>query len=172
MQRLSILKDIWQRNGPFFTTASLIILADQLSKLWIRSNLAPGEATWDIGFFRLLHVQNTGAAFGIFQGHSTILTVIDIIGACVILFLVLFMYRRLPFLDSLMYKIPLALIFGGAIGNLIERLSLGHVTDFIDFSFWATFNIADSAVVVGAILLAFLIIRYSIYGNKGDEKAT
>ena len=172
MQRLNIIKAIWQRNRIFFVVASLVVLADQLSKLWIRSNLALGESTWDIGFFRLLHVQNTGAAFGIFQNSALLLTIVDIIGACLILFLVFFMYKRLPFLNNLFVMISLALIFSGTIGNLIDRLSLGHVTDFIDFSFWATFNIADSSVVVGAILLAFLVIRYSGFSEQKDEKAS
>jgi len=170
MQALNILKAIWRRNGLFFITASLIIIADQLSKLWIKSNLAIGESTWDIGFFRLLHVHNTGAAFGIFQDYAIVLTIIDIIGACFILFAVFFLYKKLPFLDSLPFKVSLALIFGGTIGNLIDRLSQGYVTDFIDFNFWATFNIADSAVVVGAILLAFLVIRLSRDYEQDDAK--
>ncbi len=171
MQRLNILKDSWRRSSIFFITASLIIIADQISKLWIRSSLAPGESTWDIGFLRLYHVQNTGAAFGIFQDHAVILTIIDIIGACLVLWLVLFMHRRLPFLNSLPFKLTLALILGGTIGNLIDRLSLGYVTDFIDFSFWATFNIADSSVVVGALLLAYFVIRLSRDIDKDNEKA-
>jgi signal peptidase II len=134
--------------------------------------LAPGESTWDIGFFRLLHIQNTGAAFGIFQDHNLVLTVIDIIGACIILFLVLFMYKRLPFLNTLPLKISLALILGGTIGNLIDRLSLGYVTDFIDFSFWATFNIADSSVVVGALLLAYFVIRLSRDSDEVNGKTS
>ena len=172
MQRLNIIKAIWRRNRIFFVVAPLVVLADQLSKLWIRSNLAFGESTWDIGFFRLIHVQNTGAAFGIFQNSALLLTIIDIIGACLILFLVFFMYKRLPFLNNLFVMISLALIFSGTMGNLLDRLSLGHVTDFIDFSFWATFNIADSSVVVGAILLAFLLIRHSGFGEQKDEKAS
>ncbi len=175
MQKLNIyIKDIWRRNGLFFIIAAIVIAADQLSKLWIRSNLSPygltRESIWDIGFFRLIHTQNTGAAFGIFQNHSTVLTVVDIIGACLILFLVFFMYKKLPFLNSLPFKISLALIFSGTIGNLIDRIGQGHVTDFIDFSFWATFNIADSAVVVGAILLAFLVIRLSRDYEQDDAK--
>ena len=169
MQRLNIIKAIWQRNRIIFVVASLVVLADQLSKLWIRSNLALGESTWDIGFFRLFHVQNTGAAFGIFQNSGLLLTIIDILGACLILFLVFFMYKRLPFLNNLFVMISLTLIFSGTIGNLIDRLALGHVTDFIDFSFWATFNIADSSVVVGAILLAFLVIRHSGFSEQKNE---
>ena len=173
MQVLNILKAVWRRSGLFFITASLVILADQLSKLWIRSNLAPysltHESTWDIGFFRLIHTQNTGAAFGIFQDHALLLTIIDIIGVCFILFLVLFMYKRLPFLNSLPFKISLALIFGGAIGNLIDRLSLGHVTDFIDFSFWATFNIADSSGVIGVVVIVFFLVF--LYREKEDNSS-
>ncbi len=172
MHRISILQNSWRRYRSFIITASLVIISDQLSKLWIRSSLAPGESTWDIGFFRLFHVHNTGAAFSLFQNHALLLTIIDIIGACLIVFLVFFMYKRLPILKTLPCKISLGLMLGGAIGNLIDRLSLGYVTDFIDFSFWATFNIADSSVVVGAILLAYLIIRFSSYSEEPDGKGS
>jgi len=172
MQVLNIFKDTWRRNGIFFIATSLVIAADQLSKLWIKSSLAIGEPAWDIGFFRLYHISNTGAAFGIFQGHALLLTIIDIVGACFILFTVFSLYKKLPFLDSMPFKISLALIFGGTIGNLIDRLGQGHVTDFIDFSFWATFNIADSAVVVGAILLAFLVIRLTGDSEQEDGKTS
>ena len=172
MQRLNIIKVIWQRNRVFFIVAFLVVLADQLSKLWIVSNLALGESTWDVGFFSLIHTQNTGAAFGIFQNAALLLTIIGIIGACLMLFLVFFMYKKLPFLNKLFVMISLALIFSGTIGNLIDRLTMGHVTDFIDFSFWATFNIADSSVVVGAILLAFLVIRHSGFSEQKNENTS
>lgn len=168
MQKLKSLCGIWRQNTVFLVTALLVVIADQLSKLWIRSNLAWGESTWDIGFFRLFHVQNTGAAFGLFQDHSLLLTIIAITGICFILFLAFFMYRRFYILNTILCKLSLGLILGGTIGNLIDRLSSGYVTDFIDFSFWPAFNVADSSVVVGAILLAYCLIRFARRGESQD----
>ena len=159
MQKLNSLQGLWRRNVAFFLTALAVVSADQLSKLWVKSNLAVGESLPETGFFRLTHVHNTGAAFGLFQDQSFLLTVIALIGIGFLLFLVLFIYRRLQFLNTISGKISLGLILGGTVGNLIDRLSNGYVTDFIDFNFWPAFNIADSAVVVGAILLAYSIIR-------------
>ena len=159
MQKLNSLQGLWRRNVAFFLTALAVVSADQLSKLWVKSNLAVGESLPETGFFRLTHVHNTGAAFGLFRDQSFLLTVIAIIGVVFLFFLVLFMYRRLQFLNTISGKISLGLILGGTVGNLIDRLSDGYVTDFIDFNFWPAFNIADSAVVVGAILLAYSIIR-------------
>lgn len=159
MQKLNSLQGLWRRNAAFFLTALTVVSADQLSKLWVKSNLAVGESLPETGFVRLTHIHNTGAAFGLFQDQSFLLTVIAIIGVVFLLFLVLFMYRRFQILNTILCKISLGLILGGTVGNLIDRLSAGYVTDFIDFNFWPAFNLADSAVVVGAILLAYSIIR-------------
>ena len=172
MQRVNSLnKGIWQRRAAFFLTALLVVSADQLSKLWIRSNLTVGESLPETGFFRLTHVKNTGAAFGLFQDQSTILTIAAIIGIAVLLFLVLFMYRRFYFLNTMPGNLSLGLILGGTVGNLIDRLSSGYVTDFIDIGFWPAFNLADSAVVVGAILLAYSLVRLAKSGERLDGKS-
>ena len=136
----------------------LIIFADQLSKAWIRANLAIGQSIFEVGFFRITHLNNTGAAFGLFQNHTLVLTIIGIIGAIAILFCAFLSRRYLPYVDNMPGKLALGLVFGGTIGNLIDRLRLGRVTDFIDVGFWPTFNVADSAVTVGVILLAVTIL--------------
>jgi signal peptidase II len=158
MQRVNNLKEVCQRNLAFFLAASLVIFTDQLSKFWVRSNILLGESLPETGFFRLTHLHNTGATFGLFQGQSLMLIIIAIIGVCFLLYLVLFMYRRFPLLNTVLVKLSLGLILGGTVGNLIDRLSSGYVTDFIAIGIWPPFNIADSAVVVGAILLAYLLI--------------
>ena len=169
MQKLKSLRGVWQQNAFFLVTALLVVIADQLSKLWIRSNLALGESACDIGFFRLTNIRNTGAAFGLFQDHALILAIIAIIGSVVILFLVFFMYRRFYILNTLLGKLSLGLILGGTVGNLIDRLRYGgYVTDFIDFSFWPAFNIADSSVVVGAFLLAYALIRLARHSEQSN----
>jgi len=137
----------------------LIVVADQLSKIWIRTNLPEGHSLFQIGFFRITHVHNTGAAFGLFPDHTFVLTIVAIIAITVILAYTFVGYRHLPWLDSKLGKLALGLILGGTVGNLIDRLRFGYVTDFIGFSFWPAFNIADSAVTIGVILFAYSLLR-------------
>jgi len=153
-----------------FLIAFLVVAADQLSKLWIRANLAIGESIFEIGFFRFLYVRNTGAAFGLFQGHSFTLTIINIVVLAALLVFVIFIYHRYYYLDNTLGKIAIGLILGGQIGNLIDRLRIGYVTDFIDFNFWPTFNVADSAVTVGIIILVFSLIRLASTEKRPDEQ--
>ena len=81
---------------------------------------------------------------------------------------VIFMRKFVPFLDSVGGKVAMGLVSAGTLGNLIDRYNLGFVVDFINFSFWPAFNVADSAIVVGAILLGFLIVVN--YRNlEGDD---
>ena len=135
-----------------------MVFADQLSKLWIRSNLLVGQSLFEIGFFRITHIQNTGAAFGLFRGHSLILTVVALFGVAVLLLYVFFFYRHYPLLNNRLSRVALGFVLGGTIGNLIDRLRLGYVTDFIDFTVWPAFNIADSAITVGVIIIAYSLL--------------
>jgi len=107
-----------------------------------------------MGLFRLTHVHNTGAAFGLFQGQSFPLTIVGLVSVAFILLYALFLYRQFPLLDNRLGKSALGLILGGAVGNLTDRLRFGYVTDFIDVGIWPAFNIADSAITVGTIILA------------------
>ncbi len=157
MQKADPPQGKW-RNVVFFLTALLVVAADQLSKIWIRSNLATGESLPETGFFRLTHVQNTGAAFGLFQGQSFALTIVALIGIVAILLFVFLFSRRFPFLDTGLGKPALALVLGGTVGNLVDRLCVGYITDFIDIGIWPAFNIADSAITVGIILFAYSLL--------------
>jgi len=145
----------------FLLIGLLIVAADQLSKAWIRSNLPEGHSLFQLGFFRITHVHNTGAAFGLFQGQSFALTIVAIIAIVIILTYVLVSYRYFPWFDSMLTKVALGLMLGGTLGNLIDRLRLGYVTDFIDFGYWPAFNIADSAVTIGVIVLASSLLSLS-----------
>lgn len=136
----------------FFLLGLLIAVADQLSKTWIRVNLAEGQSLFEIGFFRIIRLHNTGAAFGLFQGQSFALTIVALIGVAAILAYVLVISRYFSWPNSMLGRTALGLVLGGTMGNLIDRLRFGYVTDFISFSFWPAFNIADSAVTVGAII--------------------
>jgi len=146
----------WQgrrQSFIFLAIAFFVVAIDQLSKLWIRSNLPPGASLPREGFLRLTHVQNTGSVFGIFASQTFLLTVIAIIG---ILFILFFYFRFSP--PTTLSTISIGLVFGGAVGNLIDRLRFGYVTDFIDVRVWrdfhwAIFNFADSSMTVGVFIL-------------------
>ena len=148
-------------NIIFFAVAFLVITVDQLSKWWLQSNFYPGQSVPETGFFRLTYAQNTGAAFSIFYGKSDILAVVSIIGVILLLVYAFIIYRHFPFLNTRLNKIALGLILGGVVGNLIDRLWLGFVRDFIDVGPWPVFNTADSATVVGVIIFAFSILLAS-----------
>ena len=136
-----------------------VIAIDQLTKTWIRVNLAVGETAVDFGFFEIIHVQNTGAAFGIFKGIPYVFLALQIIAILVILYIVIFFRKRWPFIDRWPVRTGLALVMAGAAGNVIDRLFYeGHVTDFLNFKVWPVFNVADSSSVIGSIVLAYAII--------------
>jgi signal peptidase II len=158
---------VWRR-WTFLLIAAFVVASDQLSKSWIRANLSPGEGLPEFWHFSIIHVGNTGAVFGLFTNLTFLLTLIAIVGLIVILIF----YRYLsPY--SILGTIALGLVFGGALGNLVDRICLGHVTDFIRFRFWddiywPVFNIADSAITIGIIVL----ILFLILGLKKQDGST
>ncbi len=162
MQKESSLQGKWW-NVVFFFTALPLVAADQLSKLWIRSNLAIGESLFEVGFFRLTRVHNTGAVFGLFQGQSFPLTIIALVGVAAILLFALRFSHHFPSLNNSLGKVSLGLILGGTMGNLIDRLRFGYVTDFIDVGIWPSFNIADSSVVVGVIIVVCSLLFPAVF---------
>jgi len=145
----------------FFLVALFIIVADQVSKAWIRASIPEGYSLLKLGFFRITHVHNTGAAFGLFPDQSLLLTIFAIIAGIVVLFFVFYGHRYLPWFGSTPVVLTFGLVLGGTVGNLLDRFRFGYVTDFIDFSYWPAFNVADSAVTVGVILFALLLLRYA-----------
>ena len=154
-----------RRQALFSLTALLVVVADQLTKwLWIGS-YPENETIFELGCFQIIHVKNTGASFGLFKGHSLALIIVAIVGIALLLVYALFVYRRYPSLDNRLNRIALGLVLGGTIGNLIERLChfidpsrFGGITDFISIGIWPAFNLADSSIVVGAILFAFSLL--------------
>ncbi len=157
MQKEHHPRDNW-RDVVFGGIVLLVVLADQLTKTWIRANLSFGQSISDVGFFRILHVHNTGAAFGMFKDHAFTLTIIDIVGIVVILALALLLRSRWSFYDSALVRVGMGMVMGGTIGNLIDRLRIGHVTDFLDFKVWPVFNVADASAVVGSIIIIYCLI--------------
>ena len=169
-----------------FLTALLVATADQLSKTWIRS-YPQGYLIHKVGFLQIIHIRNTGSVFGVFQGQSFALTIVALMGVAVLLFLAFYAYRRFPPLTNMPTRIALGLILGGTVGNLVdrlrfvfdstagnlvERLNQGFVTDFIDVGFWPVFNIADSAIVIGVIIIAYSLLRLAITEEHRGEKTT
>jgi signal peptidase II len=140
-----------------FLVFLLVFGLDQLTKHLIRANLALFESVPDAGFFRLVHVQNTGAAFGIFDNATPILAVSSSIAMLFLVWLTL--SRHFPFLEGFWGRIGLGLAAGGTMGNLFDRVYYGFVTDFLKAGPWPAFNVADASVVSGMLLLAFLFLR-------------
>ena len=142
----------------FLVIVSIIVALDQITKEWIRTHISSGDALPEMGRLIIVHIQNTGSAFGLFPNQTFLLSAVAIIGLIVILYLFHYL-RELGFAGG----IALSLIFAGALGNQIDRFRLGHVTDFIYVRlwggvFWPAFNIADSAITVGAISLGIIAI--------------
>jgi signal peptidase II len=123
---------------------------DQLAKLIIQSKLKLWESNPIIpGVLYISHVANRGAAFGIMKGLSWFLIPVSILA---IIFI--FLYYRAYRSDRWM-RVALGLLLGGALGNLIDRVRLGYVVDFVDFRWWPSFNLADAYVCIGAAILVY-----------------
>lgn len=138
-----------------FVWAGLVVLVDQLSKWLACQNLSRGESFPVIArAFHITLVHNTGAAFGLFLNQTILFVVISIIAVLfTIFFLVRAHLRRARRTFPFLTRFCLALILGGAIGNLIDRLRFGYVVDFLDLRIWPVFNLADGAITLGAIFL-------------------
>ena len=156
----------------FFSPAIIAIALDQLTKFWVKHAIPLGGSIPASGFFRITHVQNTGAAFGIFPGSISVLAVVSAIGAVIVLWLGLFMYRRLTFLDNTLTIIALGMILGGTLGNFIDRAFIGYVTDFIKMGPWPDYNIADASEVVGSVILAITLFRSALKENPDGVHET
>jgi signal peptidase II len=156
MQKHTLYNLKW--NVIFFLVALLSIFLDQWSKSWLQTHLVPGQSIPETGFFRLTYAQNTGAAFSVFYGRTAILTYVSIAGSILILVYNFILERNFPTLQTRWNKVALGLILGGTVGNLIDRLSLHYVRDFIDVSVWPIFNLADSSIVVGVGIFAVSVL--------------
>lgn len=135
-----------------FALSGIVIVLDQLTKYWVRTNI-PVEGIWSpwpwlTPYARLVHWYNTGVVFGLFQGKGDIFAVLALIVSVVIIYY----FPKISSQDWAL-RIALGLQLGGAIGNLIDRIALGHVTDFISIWTFAVFNIADASITLGVIVL-------------------
>ena len=150
-----------------FLVASLVILLDQITKAIIRAAIPFGgrwmPLDWLMPYFRFVHWENTGAAFGLFQGGGLIFGILAVV---VSIFIVIY-YRQIPQDEKLM-RVAIAMQMGGALGNLIDRIVFGPVTDFISVGNFPVFNIADSSITVGVGLL-ILALWLDERKTKDDE---
>ena len=140
------------RDLLFLSLAAAVIAFDQLTKHLVRAYIDPGDTFPEDWAVRLVNVSNTGAAFGILQNQGAFLVITSFVGVVAIL-----LYYLYPPFDYWPMTAALALVLGGAIGNLSDRVRLGEVTDFIDFPHYPAFNVADSSIVVGVAILAGLL---------------
>ncbi len=146
------------------TLATGVFVLDQVTKLWIAATLpfntygAPGHIEIVPGFFNLVHVGNTGAAWSVLSGRSTLLALLALVALAAI-----FLFRRHLGLERRVVQIVFGLLCGGILGNFVDRIAYGHVVDFLDFHFgsyiYPTFNVADSGIVCGVALYVILSFR-------------
>ena len=153
------LKKIAKNYGSLVLIVAVIIVLDQWTKSLVLKNIPvnqmwrPGE--WPISWFRFVFVQNTGVAFGMFKDQSTLFTILPFIVSA----LIIYYYVQIPNPDWAL-RLALSMQLGGAIGNLIDRLTLGFVVDFVSVGKFPVFNVADSCITVGVgILLLDMFIE-------------
>lgn len=143
------------RTWPWFALAAAIVAVDQFTKWAVLANFAYGERLQLTGFFNLVLAYNKGAAFSMFAEAAGWQTPLLIGFALVASGIVGYLIVRNP--DKRLFSLGLALILGGAVGNLVDRLRFGYVVDFLDFHamgwHWPAFNVADSGITVGAVIL-------------------
>lgn len=150
----------WKTVLPFIGVALPVLALDWVSKWLIQQHIPHGFGYPVIpGFFNLRHDRNSGAAFGVLAGQRTFLILVTFVALAFIFF------YFLKFRDSRWMQIACGFLLGGAIGNFIDRIYLGHVVDFLQFGiesqglFWPTFNVADVSVCIGAGMLIVHLFR-------------
>lgn len=156
-----------RNNAIWLWLSAAVIVLDQLSKWWIEANLPHYGVIPVIPHFNIVHLRNTGAAFSMFNQAPSLMFIglATVVSAGILLWL-----RNHPQGERLS-AVGLCLILGGAVGNVIDRVRLGHVTDFLDF-YWgswhfAAFNVADMAITVGA---GFLILEMLLEWRRGGPR--
>ncbi|ERT63316.1 MULTISPECIES: signal peptidase II [Peptoniphilus] len=155
---------------PIFFFVVLLVMMDQLSKFFVVSFLK-GQSPYILidGFLSFYYIENRGAAFGILQNSQLLFSIITIV---VLLGLMIYLIKNYKS-SSLATKISLTLIIAGAIGNFIDRLRLKYVIDFISFRMFghdfAVFNLADSFIVIGTIIVMILVILHENPKRKKNE---
>ena len=147
----------WRSFSLLPLVALCVVAADQLAKQAVVASLSPGQSWAPVPalerWFSFTMVTNRGAAFGLFQGLGPLFMVV----ALVVVVVIAVYYWYMP-AGYFLVKLSLGLQLGGALGNLLDRLRLGYVIDFIDFKVWPVFNLADVSIVLGVGILAYALL--------------
>ena len=162
-----------KKNAIFLVTATLIVIFDQVTKAWILSSMRLHESFAVIdGFFNITSVRNPGAAFGFLAGAPPLFRAVFFIAVTVGAIVLILYYLRISMIDDYPIILSLSLIFSGAAGNLIDRVRFGEVVDFLDVYIgsyhWPAFNVADSAITIGATVMIFAMLRRR-KGERADK---
>jgi signal peptidase II len=144
----------WPQWISLGAVALAAVIADQLTKAIVTSRLDLGDEVHVVGPFSLHHVTNSGIAFGLFASATSIVILLTSVAVAWMLYFFARSGSRHPVLP-----VALGLVIGGSVSNLVDRVRLGHVTDFLDVRYWPAFNLADTFIVVGvaALLLALVL---------------
>lgn len=141
-----------------------VMVIDRLVKTYIDSGMNPGDSIPVLGdFFHITYVRNTGAAFSMLEGHTTLLVVVT--GAVICIGIIFVIVKSTSYKKIFLWSV--SLMCGGGLGNLTDRMAYGYVIDMFDFGWFPVFNVADIAVVTGCALLAVYMI---VYENKNYDK--
>ncbi len=146
------LKKFFRNYAGVLILAGIIIAADQYTKYLVRTNIPMGDAwspwPWLAPYARIVHWMNTGAAFGMFQNFNLVFSIL----AVVVSIAILYYFPRVP-REEWPLRLAMGMQLGGAIGNLIDRVTQGYVTDFVSVGNFAVFNVADASISVGVAVL-------------------
>ena len=165
---MNVASDRGRARWPLFIgLAASIVIVDQLTKLWLTSILGPGERREVLGdLIRIVHSQNTGALFGLFKDQALLFGLVSVGVVALIVW-----YHGSAGRNTLT-SIALGLLLGGALGNLLDRLRLGYVVDFVDAGIgstrWYTFNVADAAISFAIVLLLAASLWPSLARGAND----
>ena len=169
---IDVIKKRWWVMLIELGVLAVILLADLLSKKYaVQFLFTQNGQTYPLmeGFIHLTYTENTGAGFGLFSGNTTALTVITAIVIAAILGFLIVAQK-----ENMWLRVSLLFIVGGGIGNLVDRIGLGYVRDFIQFAFWkdfAIFNVADAFVTVGVFMLIIVLIVMLVSEGRKNKKA-
>lgn len=163
------MKETFKRVWLWYVLAVLLVLADQIVKLWVRTNLALGETRPFLPhFIELYHLQNTGGAFSLFAGHTWMLTALSAVATVALAICLWGDYVTTnPF-----SRLCVTCVLAGAAGNLIDRAAFGVVTDMFNFTFmrFGVFNVADMWVVGGVIGYCLYLVVMQVKESKGAKE--
>lgn len=140
----------WARAGAVL---AVVVAVDQLTKALVRGALAVGEERDGLPVVDLVHVQNRGVAFSALEDQTAL---VGIVIALAVLAIGIYFARHV---DRPLMWLPTGLLAGGALGNVVDRLTQGHVTDFVKLPSWPAFNVADMAITVGVVALLWVVER-------------